>query len=91
MRTIKDYSPNFEKKKRRNVEYLIFHYTGMKNELKAIQRLQNPKAKVSSHYLIKRNGEIIELVPPLYIAWHAGESSWRKKNFLNKSSIGIEI
>jgi len=41
--------------------------------------------------LIKNNGEIITLVPDLYVAWHAGISSWKNYNFLNKKSIGIEI
>jgi len=88
-----EYSINFDKKKRKskNIKYLIFHYTGMKNEKKAIYRLKNPKSLVSSHYLIKRNGKIIMLVPTLYTAWHAGISSWKKKSLLNKSSIGIEI
>ena len=88
-----EYSLNFSKKKRKskNIKYLIFHYTGMKNEKKAIYRLKNPKSLVSSHYLIKRNGKIIMLVPTLYTAWHAGISSWKKKSLLNKSSIGIEI
>jgi len=91
MHIIKDYSQNFNRKKRTKVKYLIFHYTGMKNELKAIFRLKNPISKVSSHYFIKKNGQILLLVPPLYIAWHAGRSCWKNEKFLNKSSIGIEI
>ena len=89
----KEYSINFTKKKRKptNIKYLVFHYTGMKNEQKAIDRLKNSKSKVSSHYVIKRNGQIILLIPTLYIAWHAGVSSWKENKFLNKSSIGIEI
>lgn len=89
----KEYSINFTKKKRKptNIKYLVFHYTGMKNEQKAIDRLKNSKSKVSSHYVIKRNGQIILLIPTLYIAWHAGISSWKENKFLNKSSIGIEI
>ena len=53
-----NYSPNFDTKKRSNsrVKYLVFHYTGMKNEFSAIRKLQNPKFKVSTHYLIKKNG-----------------------------------
>ena len=73
------------------IKYLIFHYTGMKNEKDAIKRLTDNKSKVSSHFLIGNNGKIITLVPELYIAWHAGKSSWKNKKFLNKSSIGIEI
>ena len=93
MKTILNYSPNFENKKRKfkQIKFLIFHYTGMKNESTAIRKLTNIKSKVSSHYLIKNNGEIITFVPDLYIAWHAGISFWKNFEFLNKNSIGIEI
>ena len=93
MKTILNYSPNFETKKRKykQIKFLIFHYTGMKNESTAISRLTNIKSKVSSHYLIKNNGEIITFVPDLYIAWHAGVSFWKNFELLNKNSIGIEI
>ena len=88
-----NYSPNFDNKKRSasKVKYLIFHYTGMKSENAAIKRLTNKSSKVSCHYFIKRNGEIIRIVPDLYIAWHAGISSWKKDKSLNSNSIGIEI
>ena len=88
-----NYSPNFDLKKRPNykVKYLIFHYTGMKSEAAAIKRLTSFNSKVSCHYFIKINGEILRIVPDSYIAWHAGTSSWKNDNFLNSSSIGIEI
>tara|TARA_Y100000590_G_scaffold227722_1_gene256998 strand:+ start:156 stop:791 length:636 start_codon:yes stop_codon:yes gene_type:complete len=63
----------------------------MTSEKKAINRLTNEKSKVSSHYFIKRNGELILMVPDLYIAWHAGKSVWKKYKSLNKYSIGIEL
>ena len=87
------YSPNFNLPKRvkNRIKFIIIHYTGMKKESAAIKRLQDPKSKVSSHYLIKRNGEIINLVPDLFEAWHAGASSWKHFKSLNKNSIGIEI
>ena len=88
-----NYSPNFKDKKRskKSIKFLIFHYTGMKSEKKAIRRLTDFQSQVASHYLIKTNGDIVVFVPDLYIAWHAGLSSWKKYNFLNKNSIGIEI
>ena len=91
--TTLNYSPNFEIKKRKlnQIKFIIFHYTGMKNEFDAIKKLTNFKSKVSSHYLIKNNGEIVVMVPDLYIAWHAGVSSWKNFKSLNKNSIGIEI
>jgi len=88
-----NYSPNFDSKKRKKnqIKFIIFHYTGMKSEKAAIKRLTDFKSEVSCNYFIKRNGEIITMVPDLYIAWHAGKSSWRKYHLLNKDSIGIEI
>ena len=91
--TEKYYSPNFNKVKRskNDIKFIIIHYTGMANELKALDRLTNIQSEVSSHYFIKKSGKIIELVPNLYIAWHAGKSKWGKYKNLNKNSIGIEI
>ena len=88
-----NYSPNFNEIKRKpnQIKFLIFHYTGMKKESDAINRLTNIQSEVSSHYFIKNNGDIILMVPDLYIAWHAGKSSWKNYNSLNKHSIGIEI
>jgi N-acetylmuramoyl-L-alanine amidase len=89
----KNYSPNFSLPKRphKKIKYVVIHYTGMKKESLAIKRLCNPNTKVSSHYFLKKNGSILELVPDLYEAWHAGKSSWKKYSSLNKYSIGIEI
>ena len=91
--TTLNYSPNFDKNKRKSkeIKFLILHYTGMKKEKDAINKLTNEKSKVSCHYFIKNNGEILTLVPDLYTAWHAGVSSWKSFKSLNKYSIGIEI
>ena len=93
LKTISNYSPNFNSKKRlsKQIKFIIFHYTGMKNESKALKRLTDIRSEVSCHYLIKNNGEIVEMLPDLYIAWHAGKSSWKNYKSLNKNSIGIEI
>ena len=91
--TCLNYSPNFSLKKRvfKQIKFIIFHYTGMKKESDAINRLTEIQSEVSCHYLIKNNGEIIRMVPDLYIAWHAGKSSWKDYKSLNQNSIGIEI
>jgi len=93
LKTILNYSPNFNSKKRtyKKIQFIIFHYTGMKKESEAINRLTNIQSEVSSHYLIKNNGNILTLVPDLYEAWHAGKSSWKNYKSLNQNSIGIEI
>ncbi len=87
------YSINFNLPKRlkKKIKFIIIHYTGMKKESDAIQRLKDPKSKVSSHYLIRKNGDMVSLVPDLYEAWHAGVSSWKHFKYINKNSIGIEI
>ena len=93
IKTTLNYSPNFYNKKRnfKQIKFIIFHYTGMKKESKAINKLTNIQSEVSCHYLIKNNGEIVKIVPDLYIAWHAGKSSWKNFKSLNQNSIGIEI
>ena len=92
-KTLINYSPNFTtyKRNKKNIKYLIFHYTGMSSESEAINRLTDVKSKVSCHYFIRRNGKIILMVPETYEAWHAGKSNWKKDKSLNKKSIGIEI
>jgi N-acetylmuramoyl-L-alanine amidase len=92
-KTSLNYSPNFDSKKRKKnqIKFIIFHYTGMKSEKAAIKKLTDFKSEVSCNYFIKKNGEVITMVPDLYIAWHAGKSLWKKYQSLNKNSIGIEI
>ena len=89
----KNYSTNFSllKRQKKFVKFIIIHYTGMKSENSAINKLISSNSKVSSHYFIKNSGQILSMVPDLYVAWHAGKSSWGKYNLLNKYSIGIEI
>ena len=67
--TTLNYSPNFDQNKRKpkEIKFLILHYTGMKKEKDAINKLTNEKSKVSCHYLIKNNGEILNL-PAIPIA-----------------------
>jgi N-acetylmuramoyl-L-alanine amidase len=74
--TTLNYSYNFDlkKRKKKQIKFIIFHYTGMKKEIDAINKLINQNSKVSSHYFIKKNGEILTMVPDLYKAWHAGIS-----------------
>ena len=70
---------------------LLVKYLNSRRKIEVAPRLTSSKSKVSSHYFIKTNGEILTLVPDLYIAWHAGISNWKNFKNLNKNSIGIEI
>jgi len=93
IKTSQNYSPNFSTRRRnkKDIIYIVYHYTGMRSESKAVKRLTDDNSNVSCHYFIKRNGQIIIMVPELYEAWHAGKSKWKKDISLNKNSIGIEI
>jgi len=73
------------------VDVLILHYTGMQTAKAAIDRLRDPSARVSSHYVIDENGTVLRLVPEERRASHAGISYWRGHTALNDRSIGIEI
>jgi N-acetylmuramoyl-L-alanine amidase len=69
----------------------MLHYTGMQSGRVAIERLREPAAKVSSHYVVEEDGTVFRLVPEERRAWHAGVSHWRGRSGLNDRSIGIEI
>ena len=73
------------------VDTLILHYTGMQSAEAAIERLRDPVARVSSHYVVDEDGTTYRLVPEARRAWHAGISYWRGREGLNDTSIGIEI
>jgi N-acetylmuramoyl-L-alanine amidase len=90
MNLIEAPSPNFDP---RTVtpSILVLHYTGMKTGQEAIDRLRDPEARVSSHYVVEEDGRIFRLVPEERRAWHAGVSFWRGRRNVNGDSIGIEI
>ena len=73
------------------VDMLILHYTGMRSAREAIDRLRDPAARVSSHYVVDEDGAILRLVPEQRRAFHAGVSYWRGHREVNGRSIGIEI
>ena len=63
----------------------------MQSEIESLNRLTDPKSKVSCHYFINRKGEITRLLDDNRIAWHAGRSKWKNFKNLNSNSIGIEL
>ena len=70
---------------------IVLHYTAMQNSNDALNRLTDPKAEVSAHYLIDKFGTILQLVDEENRAWHAGCGSWGEINDINSNSIGIEL
>jgi N-acetylmuramoyl-L-alanine amidase len=83
-------SPNHDERTE-PVDMLVLHYTGMETAQAAIDRLRDPDAHVSSHYVVDEDGTVLRLVPEHRRAWHAGVSHWRGHSALNGRSIGIEI
>jgi N-acetylmuramoyl-L-alanine amidase len=70
---------------------VVLHYTAMASAEAALDRLCDPKAEVSAHWLIGEGGEVFALVPEELRAWHAGEGSWGGAGDVNSRSIGIEL
>ena len=83
-------SPNFDERAL-PVSMLVLHYTGMPDGPGAIARLCDPESKVSAHYVVAEDGQVLRLVAEEKRAWHAGRSSWRGVTDINSASIGIEI
>jgi N-acetylmuramoyl-L-alanine amidase len=83
-------SPNFDERTL-PISMLILHYTGMQSGEAALERLCDPAAKVSAHYLVEEDGRIFSLVAEEKRAWHGGLGFWRGITDINSGSIGIEI
>lgn len=83
-------SPNYNERPNNNIKFIILHYTEMPFHA-AMEKLCDPEAGVSAHYVIKEDGEIFNIVPERKRAFHAGKSFWRGVENINDSSIGIEL
>jgi N-acetylmuramoyl-L-alanine amidase len=83
-------SPNFGERTL-PITMLVLHYTGMKSGAEAIAWLANPASKVSAHYVVDEDGQIVHMVREEQRAQHAGLSHWRGVTDCNSASIGIEI
>lgn len=71
--------------------YVVLHYTAMRTAEAAIERLCDPVAEVSAHYVICKSGQITQLVGEGLRAWHAGAGEWDGLRDINSRSIGIEL
>lgn len=84
-------SPNHGARRGMAPESIILHYTGMQSGAAALARLCDPGSEVSAHYFIDGQGNILQLVPEMRRAWHAGQSFWAGETDMNSASIGIEL
>lgn len=86
-------SPNFNERKDGKTPWIIvLHYTDTPDTKMALDDyLCNPKAEVSAHYVVEKDGNVLQLVDEAHRAWHAGKAHWRGEDDVNSASIGIEI
>jgi N-acetylmuramoyl-L-alanine amidase len=70
---------------------ILLHYTGMRDAEAAITKLCSPGTEVSTHYIVKEDGYVLQCVPEERRAWHAGTAVWEGETDINSISIGIEI
>ena len=88
---LKSLNHSNKKRVKKNIKFIVIHYTGMQSERACIRRLTSNKSEVSTHYLINREGKTIRMVDEKNTAWHAGISKWKNFIDLNDRSIGIEL
>jgi len=70
---------------------VVIHYTAMQTAEAARDRLCDPQAEVSAHYVICPKGQVWQLVDEASRAWHAGAGHWGPHSDVNSHSIGIEL
>lgn len=82
------------------ISAIVIHYTGSMNIDGTIEWFRRAESKVSAHYVIGRDGRLVQMVPDHKVAWHAGHSSMRphlpdndprKERNVNAFSLGIEL
>ena len=84
-------SPNFRRGRTVPIDTLVIHYTASLSMEGTIAWFKNPDAQVSAHYVIGRDGRIVQMVNDNDVAWHAGASKLYGRIGVNAFSIGIEL
>ena len=75
----------------RRANYVILHHTAQDSAAQTLQTFTTPRTQVSAHYVVGRDGKVIQMVNDYLRAQHAGESRWGNNTDLNSSSLGIEL
>lgn len=70
---------------------IVIHFTAGSSLASSVNVLTNADSGVSAHFVVGRNGDIVQMLPTNKIAWHAGESHYEGRSGLNQYSIGIEL
>lgn len=75
----------------RKPNYVILHHTAQDSTEQTLNTFTSPKAQVSAHYVIGKDGRIFHMLNDYYRAWHAGSGKWGNDTDINSASIGIEL
>src|SRR3546814_9507108 len=87
---IERWSPNFDERSL-SISMIVLHYTGMKTGAEAIDRLADPAAGVSSHYVVSQDGQLTHLVPEDKPERQAAQAHWHGHRDVDSARVGIEI
>ncbi|MFZ4862383.1 N-acetylmuramoyl-L-alanine amidase [Sphingobacterium sp. Mn56C] len=75
----------------RKPNFVIIHHTSQNSTAQTIRTFQVPHSKVSAHYVIGRDGQLVQMLNDYERGWHAGRSKWGTVTDINSVSIGIEL
>lgn len=75
----------------RRPNYVILHHTAQNSTEQTIRTFVLSRTQVSAHYIVGRDGKVVQMVNDYLRAQHAGVGKWGSNRDLNSSSIGIEI
>lgn len=75
----------------RKPNFVIIHHTAQDSLEQTIRTFTLPRAQVSSHYVVSKDGTIVQMLNDYLRSWHAGRGKWGHDTDLNSSSIGIEL
>ena len=85
-------SPHFFKTSpNRKVKFIVLHATASSTTESAVRWMKDPSSKVSAHYVIGKDGSVVQMVDLDNIAWHAGKSEWKGEKNVNGCSVAIEL
>lgn len=84
-------SPNFNSRPGCRITMIVLHHTVTPTLEKTVEYFLTEESRVSSHYVLGRDGRLVQMVKDEDRAWHAGESSWKGVDNCNDYSIGVEI
>lgn len=75
----------------RKPNFVILHHTSQNSVAQTVRTFQLEHTKVSAHYIVGKDGQVIQMLNDFDRAWHAGRSKWGAVTDLNSVSIGIEL